>query len=145
MGISHECDYPERILDRPRVSRPRFDPTGLDSGQIDRAVRGAMTEFGSVYEIDGDVLAELAPDLILSQAVCEVCAVPTAGVRELVRERGLTPDIVSLDAHTLDGILETVRVVGAATGAADRARDGHRFWRSNGWIRRSPRGTGCRR
>ena len=52
VGISHECDYPTNVLDRPRVSRPRFDPEGLSSAEVDRAVRSAMAEFGSVYEIE---------------------------------------------------------------------------------------------
>lgn len=121
VAISHECDYPPELLDRPRVSRPRFDPEGLTSGEIDRAVRAAMAEHGSVYAIDGDALDRLAPDVILTQAVCEVCAVPTPGVRDVVRERGLGANVVSLDAHTLGEILGTVRQVGRAAGAEARA------------------------
>ncbi|MEN8375038.1 MAG: cobalamin-binding protein [Gemmatimonadota bacterium] len=122
VGISHECDFPAAVLDRPRVSRPRFDPTGLDSGQIDRAVRATMAEFGAVYELDAERLAGLDPDVILSQAVCEVCAVPTPGVLELVSESGLGADVLSLDAHKLAEILDTVVAVGEATGTEDRAR-----------------------
>ena len=121
VGISHECDYPDALLDRPRVSRPRFDPAGMDSAQVDRAVRQAMAEHGSVYAIDGERLADLEPDLILTQAVCEVCAVPTPGVRDEVARRGLHADVLSLDAHTIDGILETIRQVGAAADARPAA------------------------
>jgi iron complex transport system substrate-binding protein len=127
VGISHECDHPPEVLDRPRVSRPRFDPGGLDSGQVDEAVRRAMAEHGSVYEIDGDRLEELEPDLVLTQAVCEVCAVPTAGVREVVDDRGLDARVVSLDAHSLAEILASVAAVGRAAGEvarAERLRDG---------------------
>jgi iron complex transport system substrate-binding protein len=120
VGISHECDYPPALLDRPRLSRPRFDPTGLDSGAIDQAVRQAMAEHGSVYEVDGDHLAALDPDLVLTQAVCEVCAVPTPGVREVVRERGIGAEILSLDAHSLAEIMETVRAVARAVGEPER-------------------------
>ncbi len=123
VGISHECDHPPRVLDRPRVSRPRFDPEGMDSGEVDRAVRRAMAEHGSVYEIDADRLEALAPDLVLTQAVCEVCAVPTAGVRDVVADRGLAADVVSLDAHTLEEILGSVETVGRAAGVPDRAAD----------------------
>jgi iron complex transport system substrate-binding protein len=122
VGISHECDHPGRVLDRPRVSRPRFDPEGMGSGEIDRAVRESMEAHGSVYAVDGDALARLEPDLVLTQAVCEVCAVPTAGVREIVGERGLEAEVLSLDAHTLEEILETVTQVGDAAGVPDRAR-----------------------
>jgi iron complex transport system substrate-binding protein len=120
VGISHECDFPPELLDRPRVSRPRFDPGRLSSGEIDRAVRQAMAEHGSVYELDERVLAELDPGLILSQAVCEVCAVPTPGVQEAVRSLGLGARVLSLDAHTMGDILGTVREVGRAAGEESR-------------------------
>ncbi|HUG40570.1 MAG TPA: ABC transporter substrate-binding protein [Longimicrobiales bacterium] len=120
VGISHECDYPATLLDRPRVSRPRFDPEGLDSGAIDRAVRQAMAEHGSVYQVDAERLAGLRPSLILTQAVCAVCAVATPGVRETVGRLGLEADVLSLDAHTLADILGTVRQVAAAAGVAGR-------------------------
>ena len=126
VGISHECDYPPAVLDRPRVSRPRFDPTGLDSAAVDRAVRQAMAEHGSVYEVDSALLERLRPDLILTgrtQAVCEVCAGPTPGVREQVRSLALKAEVLSLDAHTLGDILATIGAVGEAAGAAARARE----------------------
>ncbi len=121
VAISHECDYPVRVLDRPRLSRPRFDPAGRDSGAIDRAVREAMAEHGSVYEVDAEALVRLAPTVILTQAVCEVCAVPTPGVEAIVRERGIAADVVSLDAHTLEDIFRTILQVGAACDALDPA------------------------
>lgn len=121
VGISHECDWPPEVLDRPRLSRPRFDPSGLDSGEIDTAVRTAMAEHGSVYEVDAERLAALAPDLVISQAVCEVCAVPTPGVRDLLRTRGIDAALLSLDAHTIDEIQQSIREVGAALGLEARA------------------------
>ncbi|MGH7506471.1 MAG: ABC transporter substrate-binding protein, partial [Longimicrobiales bacterium] len=121
VAISHECDYPARVLDRPRVSRPRFDPGGLTSGELDAAVRSAMIEHGSVYEIDDETLARLDPDLILAQAVCEVCAVPTLGVRDVVDRRALHAEVLSLDAHTIGEVLASILAVGVATGVPDRA------------------------
>ncbi len=123
VGISHECDHPPALLDRPRVSRPRFDPAGLESGEIDRAVRRAMAEHGSVYRVDAALLAELAPGLVLTQAVCEVCAVPTPGVRETVGRLGLEAEVLSLDAHTLDDILGTIRQVADAAGVPERGAE----------------------
>jgi iron complex transport system substrate-binding protein len=123
VGISHECDWPPDILDRPRLSRPRFDPTNLGSGQIDLAVRQAMQDFGSVYEIDGDTMAALHPSLVITQAVCEVCAVPTAGVKQAVAELGIDAGVLSLDAHTLEDILKSIEDVGDAAGESTRARD----------------------
>jgi iron complex transport system substrate-binding protein len=121
IAISHECDYPAHVLDRPRVSRPRFDPHGMDSGAIDRAVRQAMLEHGSAYELDGEGLARLAPQLILTQAVCEVCAVPTLSVQETVAARNLAAQVLSLDAHTLEDILLSIDQVGRAAGVPERA------------------------
>lgn len=123
IAISHECDHPAHVLDRPRLSRPRFDPSGMTSGAIDRAVREAMAEHGSVYTIDADRLELLDPELILTQAVCEVCAVPTPGVREALAQRGLSAEVLSLDAHTLEEILNSIELVGSATGQESAARE----------------------
>jgi iron complex transport system substrate-binding protein len=121
VGISHECDYPPEALDRPRVSRPRFDPAGLRSREIDRAVREALAEHGSVYVVDAERLGALRPDLVLTQAVCEVCAVPTASTEAAVATLPDPPRVVSLDAHDLEGIFRTVLELGEAAGARERA------------------------
>ena len=123
IAISHECDWPPEVLDRPRLSRPLFEPDGLSSGEIDSALRQAMQEYGSVYEIDEDLLTQLAPDIILTQAVCEVCAVPTPGVRDLVARRGISSTVVSLDAHTVRDILDSIVQVGAVARASGEAAD----------------------
>jgi iron complex transport system substrate-binding protein len=120
VGISHECDHPPEVLGLPRVSRPRFDPHGLTSGEIDAAVRESMRTAGSVYLVDEALLARLGPELVLTQAVCEVCAVPTPSVREAVAALSQPPRIVSLDAHTLNEILATVRQVAEALDAEER-------------------------
>jgi iron complex transport system substrate-binding protein len=123
VGISHECDWPPDVLDRPRLSRPRFEPAGRTSAEIDRALRDAMTQHGSAYSIDDELLVRLRPDVVLSQAVCHVCAVPTPGVRDVLARRGIEAQLVSLDAHTVQGILDTIVQVGAATGTAGQAAD----------------------
>ena len=121
VGISHECDYPPEVLDRPRISRPRFDPSELSSREIDRAVRDAVASGDSVYETDAEELAKLSPHLVLSQAVCDVCAVPSEGAREVVEKARLDCEVLSLDAHSLRDILDTVNQVGEATGVRERA------------------------
>ncbi len=123
VGISHECDHPPEALRLPRASRSRFDPAGLTSGEIDAEVRRCMAEHGSVYEVDRALLAELRPDLVLTQAVCEVCAVPTGSVHEAVADLPDPPVVLSLDAHTLDGILSTVRQVADAAGEPRRGEE----------------------
>ncbi len=122
VGISHECDYPPEVLDRPRVSRPRFEPSGLDSGAIDRAVRAALATHGSVYELDETRLQELSPDLLITQAVCEVCVVPTSLVERAVAVLGTSTVVLSLDAHSIREVLDSIVAVGEAVGAAARAR-----------------------
>jgi iron complex transport system substrate-binding protein len=120
VAISHECDYPPEALRLPLASRSRFDPSGLTSREIDAAVRRSMEEHGSVYEVDRDLLARLQPDLVLTQAVCEVCAVPTGSVLEAVRSLPTPPAVLSLDAHTLEGILAGIGEIAVAAGVAER-------------------------
>ena len=121
VAISHECDYPPEVLDRPRVTRPRFDPSALDSGEVDAAVREAMAESGSVYAIDEDALRRLKPDLLLTQAVCDVCAVPASDARAAASVLESDAAVLSLDAHTIDGILATIQQVGESTSVPERA------------------------
>lgn len=117
VAISHECDFPPRVLDRPRVTRARFDPDGLDGAGVDRAVRAALAAHGSVYQVDQPRLREAAPDLILTQGVCEVCAVPTGLAVEAACALDHEARVLSLDAHSVDGIMTSVLQVGEATGA----------------------------
>ena len=121
VGISHECDFPPDALGRPRLSRPRFDVAGRSSAEIDAALREARDRHGSVYELDEARLTALSPDLVLAQAVCEVCAVPTSLAVEAARAIGGEPRILSLDAHSVEDILACIQRVGEAAGAADRA------------------------
>lgn len=120
MAISHECDYPPAALRLPRASRSRFDPTGLDSGEIDAELRRTFDTFGSVYEVDTELLRELRPDLILTQAICDVCAVPTGSVEEAVAALDSAPVVLSLDAHAVDDIVASVRTVADAAGEPER-------------------------
>lgn len=120
VAISHECDYPSEALDRPRVSRPRFDPAGLSSGAIDAAVRQAMAQGGAVYQLDQERLRAARPDLILTQAVCAVCAVPTTLAQEAAEVLGDGVRVLSLDAHTIADIVEAMRVVATVAGVPER-------------------------
>jgi iron complex transport system substrate-binding protein len=121
VAISHECDHPPEALTKPRVSRPWFDPAGMSSAEIDHAVRRAIREYGAVYELDSEQLRAAAPDLILTQGVCEVCAVPTTLAEEACAALEGEPEVLSLDAHTLDDILESIVRVGTTAGVAARA------------------------
>jgi iron complex transport system substrate-binding protein len=117
VGISHSCDYPLSVTHLPRLSRPRVDLDGLASGEIDAAIRAAMRDYGSVYELDVAQIQALAPDLILTQGICDVCAVP----QSQVIDASLGGRVLTLDAHDLAAIFASIRDVGCATGVADRA------------------------
>ncbi len=121
VGISHECDHPPEALDRPRISKPAFDLSGKSSGEIDQAIREGASPRNDLYEIDVDQLRELSPHLILAQAVCEVCAVPTEGARNAVRAAEIEAEVLSLDAHSIRDVLGSVTLIGEATGTAGRA------------------------
>ncbi len=117
VGISHSCDYPSSVTDRPRLTRPRPNLDGLSSGEIDAAVRAALRDHGSVYEIDVAGIRALAPDLVLTQGICDVCAVPES---EVIASLAGT-QILTLDAHDLDAIFASIRDVGCATGVVEQA------------------------
>ena len=121
VGVSHSCDHPSPIRAKPRLTRPRFPLDGLSSGEIDAAVRQALREFGSVYEVDTERLAALGPDLLLTQGVCEVCAVPTRDAAAAAAGLASCPSVLALDAHDVAGVLDTIRLVGRAGGVPERA------------------------
>jgi len=123
VGISHSCDYPASIADRPRLSRPRTNLEGLSSGEIDAAVRAALRDHGSVYEIDVAGLQALEPDVILTQGICDVCAVPESQLIASIVPTLRSGRILTLDAHDLAAIFASIRDVGCATGAVEQAED----------------------
>jgi iron complex transport system substrate-binding protein len=122
VAISHECDYPLEALDKPRISKPVFEPRGLNSRSIDAAVRDAMASRGAVYELDEPLLHRLQPDLVITQAVCEVCAVPTTLAQRVVDTLDNKSTVLSLDAHSMDDILQSIAQIGAAVGEIEGAR-----------------------
>jgi iron complex transport system substrate-binding protein len=121
VGVSHSCDHPPEMRAKPRLTRPRFPLDGLSSGEIDAAVRQALREFGGVYEVDTERLAAVGPDLLLTQGVCEVCAVPTRDAEAAANGLPSCPTVLALDAHDVAGVLETIRLVGRGGGVAERA------------------------
>src|SRR3954469_20121459 len=121
-AVTHECDYPADALNLPKVTRDVIGP-GLSSDEIDRAVK-ALTEQGrSIYELDEPGLRELKPDLIVTQALCSVCAVSVDDVRVIAERMDPVPKIVSLDPHTLGEVLGDVRTLAQATNTKDAGVD----------------------
>jgi iron complex transport system substrate-binding protein len=122
IAVTHECDFPPQALKLPRVTRNRL-PEGLSSAQIDAAVREATASGGSIYELDEELIRDLEPELIVTQALCPVCAVSYDDVAALAAELPRKPRVISLDPHTLGETLGDVRTVAQATGRRDEAID----------------------
>ena len=116
-AVTHECDYPADARNLPKVTRDVIGP-GLPPGEIDRAVRELTEQGRSIYELDGPGLLALKPDLIVTQALCSVCAVSVDDVRAIASELDPVPAIVSLDPHTLGEVLGDLRTLAAATDAS---------------------------
>ena len=94
IAVTHECDYPEAVHELPRVTRDVL-PSGLTSAQIDAAVKDRTLAGESIYELDVEALRDLRPDLIVTQALCSVCAVSADDVRALAKEMPSCPEVVS--------------------------------------------------
>src|SRR3989475_1914111 len=120
VGVSHECDYPPEVRALPRVTRTRLDPS-LPSAEIDRAMAAARRTGTPSVEVDVKLIAQLRPDVILGQSLCEVCAVGESGLGQLVAALNPTPWVVMLHAHTIDGVLADIHKVGAALNLEDEA------------------------
>jgi iron complex transport system substrate-binding protein len=117
VGISEECDWPVEVRDRPVVTASRVDAETMTGAQIDAAVREAVAGGGSLYALDESLLAELAPDVILTQDLCTVCAVSGDDVGRLCT---VEADVISLNPSTLEGIATSVETLGKQLGVPDR-------------------------
>jgi iron complex transport system substrate-binding protein len=120
VAVTHECDHPTAALELPRVTRDRLPP-GLGPGEIDAAVRERTQAGEAIYELDAELLHELAPDLIVTQALCPVCAVSFDDVEKLAAEMDPAPEVVALDPTTLGESMADIRTVARATGAQQAA------------------------
>jgi iron complex transport system substrate-binding protein len=115
IAVTHECDYPPRARELARVTRDVLPPD-LSAAEIDAAVR-ARTERGeAIYELDEEALRALRPELIVTQALCPVCAVSYTEVAALARKLPSRPRVIALDPHTLGEALGDVRTLAQATG-----------------------------
>ncbi len=125
IGVTDECDYPPDAVTKPVVSRSAL-PQGrpLTSREIDAAVRGRMDAKEPLYILDRELLRRERPDVILTQDLCRVCAVPSGQVQRALDELGL-PDakVLSLDPHTLDDVVGQIEAVGALLDREDRAKE----------------------
>ena len=120
VGRSHECDHPPGVGELPACTAPKFDPDGT-SYEVDQRVKAILQEAASVYRVDADLLDELAPDWLVTQSQCEVCAVSLKDVEEaacrLVRSR---PSILSLEPNRLEDVWADIGRVAAALEVEER-------------------------
>src|SRR6476469_1633956 len=118
VAVTHECDYPQQAADRPHLTRSVI-PEGLSAAEIDTAVRERTSAGRALYELDERRLAELEVDLIVTQAVCEVCAVSFDDVVAAAGRLPTRPQVVSLDPSTLADVLADIPRLADATGASE--------------------------
>jgi len=122
VGVSHECDYPDIVGSRARVTRATI-PDTHDPAAIDAAVREQHEAGLALFAIDEPRVRALHPDMLLTQALCDVCAVRESDVRALATRLSPEPRVVTLGGTTLDGILDDVRAVGEALGVPDEVEE----------------------
>lgn len=122
VGVTHECDFPAQALARPRLTSSALPAAG-SSAEIDRHVRRSLHEGSSLYHLDADLLEKLAPDLIVTQELCAVCAVSYEIVDRAVRRLRGDPRLISLEPSSLDDVFATIAHLGDLTGRRAAADD----------------------
>ncbi|HXR31993.1 MAG TPA: ABC transporter substrate-binding protein [Solirubrobacterales bacterium] len=122
VAVTHECDYPAETRSLPQLTRTVL-PDGLSAGEIDRQVKARVAEGRALYELDEELLAELEPDLIVTQAVCAVCAVSFEDVLAIAARLPSGPRVLQQDPSTLGEMLEDVIRLGEATGIPREAHE----------------------
>jgi iron complex transport system substrate-binding protein len=125
VGVTDECDHPPDAVTKPVVSRSALaSGRPLSAREIDEAVRGRMDGQQPLYVLDTDLLRREQPEVVLTQDLCRVCAVPSGQVQRALDELGLPEaKVVSLDPNTLDEVISQIEVVGAMLDRADRAAE----------------------
>ena len=121
VGVTHECDYPMGVEKLPNLTGSKIRP-GMSSAEIDAAVEKHLTDTGSLYTLDAELLEELAPDLIITQGLCDVCAVSMDLVGEVVAGLESEPEVLSLNPTSLREVLDDTIRVGEVLGRGEETR-----------------------
>jgi iron complex transport system substrate-binding protein len=117
VGVTHECDYPPAAAKKPPLIRPRVDPHAAPA-EIDRQVRELVERGESIYAVDAELLASLAPDLIVTQDLCHVCAASPDDLATALTRLPKQPRVLTLTPHSLDDVWQDIIRAGEATGTA---------------------------
>lgn len=120
VGVTHECDFPPEVAALPRVTRTHI-PTDASSAEIDRLVRDQLGSRGALYSLDLPILESLRPDLIVTQTLCDVCAVAEREVADAACALPGNPRVLNLEPQTLDEVLESMLALGRSADRTDRA------------------------
>ncbi|MDG1820192.1 MAG: ABC transporter substrate-binding protein [Porticoccaceae bacterium] len=119
VGVSHECNYPPSVLGLPILTSSRI-PSGLDSGEIDRLVTDQLQNDEALYDLVMGQIMDIEPDLIVTQALCDVCAVSGSDVARAIHSLPGDPKVVNLEPICLDDVLETVTLLAEAADCKER-------------------------
>ena len=122
VGVTHECDHPPGVERLPKLTSSRIDPT-LSGAEIDAEVNRLVTDDESIYALDVDGLEGLAPDLVITQGLCDVCAVSTSLVEEAIAGLGSRPELLVLNPTSLEDVLGDSVRIGDALGRGREARE----------------------
>ncbi len=121
VGVTHECDFPPGVERLPKLTTSRIDPS-LSGAEIDAAVNRLVTDDESIYALDADLLESLEPDLVITQGLCDVCAVSTSLVEEAVAGIKSEPELLVLNPTSLEDVLQDSVRIGVALGRGAEAR-----------------------
>ncbi len=122
VGVTHECDHPPGVENLPKLTATAIDHHTMTSAEIDAAIGEHLTDTGSIYSLDAKLLAELEPDLILTQGLCDVCAVSLNVVEQAAAGLSKTPRVLSMNPTSLNEVLDVTIEVGEAVGCGMEAR-----------------------
>ncbi len=122
VGVSHECDYPEFVKSKPKLTKSAISSEGVTSAQIDAQVRESFQKGKGIYELDFEMLKSLEPDIIFTQKLCQVCAVSYGEVYTAASKLSKQPKVISIDTFTLQDILSSIVDVGRSCNELDKAR-----------------------
>lgn len=121
VGITHECDFPASVAGKPHLTASRISHAAMSSKEIDHAVRSQLDGHGSIYDLDTELLEKLQPDLIVTQELCEVCAVSYKTVEKAARMYVADAKVVSLEPNMIEDIFENIKTIGDLTNKKEKA------------------------
>lgn len=119
VGVSEDCNWPAQVKEKPLVARTRIDVAGLSAAEIDRLVSASAAEAHSLYAVDAELMAQLQPDLVITQDLCEVCAVSSS---DLASACPIGAEVISMNPRSMDEVIASVVSLAQRLGVAERGR-----------------------